>query len=47
MKNNLIVYTIEQGDDRHYKQNILCSLHAISIHDHLFDKNEAPGHFLS
>lgn len=45
MKNNLIVYTIEHGKDRHYKQNVLCSLLAISTHDHLFDKNGAPGHF--
>lgn len=45
MKNNLIVYTIEHGKDRHCKQNVLCSLLAISTHDHLFDKNGAPGHF--
>lgn len=45
MKNNLIVYTIKHGKDRHYKQNVLCSLLAISTHDHLFDKNGAPGHF--
>lgn len=46
MKNNLIdVYTIEHGKDRHYKQNVLCSLLAICTRDHLFDKNGAPGHF--